>query len=193
MPASEFASNVAHPRFGKGPRRTGLDVEGTADGKVFLHWHSGPGVRVPGTAIAADVSRQRPATIPVTHYYDAKRTCRKCGRPFLFFAEEQKHWYEALAFPLEADCLECPPCRKGEQKLRALHRRYDALLARPDRGAADTLELVRCAVQLVESSVFTPKALPRLRALLKPLLAHRQAPSHAEAAALLSAIDRIAA
>jgi hypothetical protein len=129
----------------------------------------------------------------VTHYFDAKRVCRKCGRRFLFFAEEQKHWYEELGFPLEADCLECPPCRKDEQELRALHRRYDALLATPDRGAADTLELVRCAVQLVESSVFTPKALPRLRALLGPLLAHRQAPLRTEAAALRSRIDRIAA
>jgi len=160
---------------------------------VFLHWHSGPGVRVPGTAIAADLPRRRPATIPVTHYYDAKRACRKCGRPFLFFAEEQKHWYEALAFPLEADCLECPPCRKDERKLRTLHRQYDALLARADRSEADTLELVRCALQLLESSVFTPKALPQLRALLRPLLADASGPRHAEATALLSRIKGIAA
>jgi hypothetical protein len=160
---------------------------------VFLHWHSGPGVRVPNTAVAADLSRQRPATVPVTHYFDAKRVCRKCGRPFLFFAEEQKHWYEELGFPLEADCLECPPCRKDEQKLRALHRRYDALLARPNRGAADTLDLVRCAVQLVESSVFTPKALPRLRSLLRPLLADRAGRHHAEATVLLLRIKGIAA
>ena len=71
---------MEHPRFGKGPRRTGLDVAGTPDGKVFLHWHSGPGVRVPNTAVAADLSRQKPATVPVTHYFDAKRVCRKCGR-----------------------------------------------------------------------------------------------------------------
>jgi hypothetical protein len=180
---------VKHLRFGKGPRRTGLDVEATPDGKVFLHWHSGPSVRVPNTAIAADLARQQPATVPVTHYYDAKRVCRKCGRPYLFFAEEQKHWYEELGFPLEADCVECQPCRRDEQKLRALHRRYDALLARQNRSEAETLELVTCAVQLVESSVFTPKALPRLRALLKPLLAGR----NAEAAALLSRIDGIAA
>ena len=42
----------------------------------------------------------------MTHYFDAKRVCRKCERPFLFFAEEQKYWYEDLRFPLEADCLD---------------------------------------------------------------------------------------
>lgn len=189
----EYASFVEHPRFGQAPRRTGLDVANTPDGTVYCHWHSPVGVRVPGTAIAADVARQRPATIPVTHYYDAKRACRKCSRPFLFFAEEQKHWYEALGFPLEADCLECPPCRKDERKLRALHRQYDALVARADRSATDTLELVRCALPLVESSVFSPKALPRLRALLKPLLADQSGPCHAEATALLSRINSIAA
>lgn len=190
---SEYAGYVEHPRFGRSPRRTGLDVANTPDGTVYCHWHSPAGVRVPNTAIAADVARQKPATIPVTHYYDAKRVCRKCGRPFLFFAEEQKHWYEELGFPLEADCLECPPCRKDAQKLRALHRQYDALLARADRSEADTLELVRCALQLLESSVFTPKALPRLRALLRPLLADPSGPRHAEATALLSRIAGIAA
>ena len=184
----EYASFVEHPRFGRAPRRTGLDVADTADGTVYCHWHSPAGVRVPCTDLAADVARQKPATIPVTHYYDAKRTCRKCGRRFLFFAEEQKYWYETLGFPLEADCLECPPCRKDEQKLRALHRKYDALLASADRSASDTLELVRCALQLVESSVFSPKSLARLRALLKPLLADQSGPHHADAAALLDTL-----
>jgi hypothetical protein len=31
----------------------------------------------------------------------------------LLFAEEQKYWYEELKFPLEANCLDCVPCRKG--------------------------------------------------------------------------------
>jgi hypothetical protein len=52
------------------------------------------------TAVAADVSRQIFTTMPVTHYFDVKRVCRGCQRPFLFFADEQKHWYEELGFSI---------------------------------------------------------------------------------------------
>src|SRR5262245_57928602 len=93
---NRYAAYVEHPRFGQGPRYTGLEVANSSDGTVYCHWHSPEGVRVPKTAIAANLSNQRPATLPVTHYFDATRTCRKCGRPFLFFAEEQQYWYEVL-------------------------------------------------------------------------------------------------
>lgn len=191
-PPAEYADYIAHPRFGRKPRVTGLDVTDTRDGKVCCHWHSPPGVRVPNTALVADVTRQRPATVAVTHYFDTKRVCRKCKRPFLFFAEEQKYWYEALAFPLEADCLECPPCRKGEQKLRVVREKYDALLLLTARKKADTLELVTCALDLVESSVFSVKLLPKLRGLLKPLLVDAEGPSYTRARTVLDRLDRIA-
>ena len=58
------------------------------------------------------MSRQSPAMVPVTHYYDVTRTCRDCDRPFIFFAQEQKHWYEQLGLPLEADCAR----RDGERR-----------------------------------------------------------------------------
>jgi hypothetical protein len=137
----------------------------------------------------ADVARQAPATIHVTHYFDAKRVCRKCRRPFLFFAEEQKYWYEDLEFPLEADCLDCPPCRKDEQRLRVIRQKYDALLAETARAEADTLELVECGLLLVEAVVFSVKVLPKLRALLKPLLIDAEGPCYVRAQALMSRID----
>ena len=191
-PAAEYAGFVEHPRYGKGPRFTGLDVADSADGRVYCHWHSPPGVRVPNTAVAADVSRQGKATLHVTHYFDARRVCRKCGRPFLFFAEEQKHWYEELMFPLEADCLDCPPCRKDEQRLRAVRQKYDALLAKRLRTQAETLELVECGLSLVESVLFSAKLLPRLRGLLKPLLLAAEEPYYTRARALMSAINESA-
>jgi len=191
--ASRYGDFVEHPRHGKGPRLTGLDVFDTPDGRVYCHWHSPPGVRVPNTAVPADVARQAPATIPVTHYFDVRRVCRKCGRPFLFFAEEQKYWYEDLRFPLEADCLECVPCRKDEQQLRLIRRKYDALRAETVRTEADTLELVACGLVLVESSVFSKRILPKLRGVLKPLLANREGPSYTQAQALVSRINGVAA
>lgn len=190
---AEYAHYVAHPRFGRKPRITGLDVSNTVDGKVYCHWHSPAGVRVPNTAVVADVTRQRPATVAVTHYFDAKRTCRKCERPFLFFAEEQKYWYEVLAFPLEADCLECPPCRTNEQKLRVAREKYDALLLKTTRTQSDTLALVTCALDLIDSSLFSIKLLPKLRGLLKPLLIDADGPRSARAQAVLERLRRIAA
>src|SRR5262245_24947594 len=85
---------VEHPRWGSRPRRTGLDVTHIRyGGDAILRWQDSParGVRViRGTAVAADLERQSPGTIPVTHYYDLERRCRDCGRLFLFFALEQK-------------------------------------------------------------------------------------------------------
>ncbi|MBL8346846.1 MAG: zinc-ribbon domain containing protein [Rubrivivax sp.] len=184
VPADPYADFVPHPRFGRGPRRTGLDPANTPDGSVFLHWHSGPEVRVPGTAIAANTTDQCQATVPVTHYFDARRVCRQCARPFLFFAEEQKHWYEELKFPLEADCLECVPCRKAEQRLQAAQRRYASLLGHPQRSVAETLELVECGVFLVEAGVFSKKSLPKLLGLLKAVGAAPGSAHHEQALVL---------
>ena len=189
---ADWSDYVEHPRYGRRPRLTGLDpIPNLLDGSVFLHWHSPAGVRVPYTAFAADLSRQPRATVPVTHYFDAKRQCRDCSRPFLFFAEEQKHWYEVLQFPLEADCLECVPCRKDAQQLRVARQKYDELLARTERSETDTLQLVECGLLLVESSVFSKKVLPKLRALLKPLLASAEGASYAAAHALILGISGI--
>jgi hypothetical protein len=190
--AADYFGFVEHPRYGKGPRFTGLDVADSLDGKVYCHWHSPVGVRVPSTAVAADVARQRPATLHVTHYFDAKRVCRKCGRSFLFFAEEQKYWYEDFEFPLEADCLECAACRKDEQRLRLIRQKYEALLRETARTDGDTLELVECGVLLLESSVFSTKVLPRLRGLLKPLTVDAGGPSSVRALALMSRMDGMA-
>ena len=188
-PAAEYSGFVEHPRYGKEPRFTGLDVTDSPDGKVYCHWHSPAGVRVPNTAVVADVARQGTVTLHVTHYFDAKRVCRKCGRPFLFFAEEQKHWYEDLKFPLEADCLDCAPCRKDEQRVRVMRQKYDALLEDTARTDADTLELVECGLFLVESVVFSAKLLPKLRGLLKPLLVDAAGPYYTRVQALMSRIN----
>ena len=188
VPVDQYSDFVAHPRFGKGPRRTGLDPANEPDGSVLLHWHSGPEVRVPGTAIVANLAKQSPATGHITHYFDSKRSCRACGRPFLFFAEEQKHWYEELQFPLEANCLECVPCRKAEQRLQAAQRRYSLLLAKTERSEEEALELVECGVLLVESAVFSHKSLPRLLGLLKPVLSAPASARHSQATALRARI-----
>jgi hypothetical protein len=168
--SSQFREFVTHPRYGQGPRITGLDPENDfATGSVFLHWHSPEGVRIPNTAIPADVSRQVPATVQVTHYFDAKRQCIDCRLPFIFFAAEQKYWYEELGFPLEADCVRCVVCRKKQQGLDLNRLRYEELCHVHDRTREENLELAECALSLVEAGVFGKRQIERIRGTLKKI------------------------
>ena len=87
----KYAAFVEHPRYGRRPNVTGLNPAdnnysidpATGYYRVSLGWR---GPKIANTAIRADLTRQTPATIPITHYFDLERTCRDCGRPFIFFA-----------------------------------------------------------------------------------------------------------
>lgn len=162
----EFDNYVEHPRFGSHPQVTGSNPEADPGGRVFLHWHSPEAARIPNTAIAADLSRQGPATVPVTHYFDVRRTCRDCHRPFIFFAREQKYWYEELGFPLESDCVRCVPCRKGQQGLALKRERYEELFHVAERTVDESLEMADCCLSLVEASLFSARQTARVRMLL---------------------------
>jgi Probable zinc-ribbon domain len=166
--APEFREFVRHPRYGQGPRITGLNPEPDF-ASIVLHWHSPTSSRIPNTAIAADVSRQSPATVPVTHYFDVTRICRDCGKPFIFFAAEQKHWYEELGFTLDSDCVRCVVCRKAQQGVDRKRHRYEELFHVANRTTEQEMELADCGVSLVESGVFHPRQLQHMRAVLKRL------------------------
>lgn len=161
----EYADYVEHPRYGRSPRWTGSNPH-TDYGRVFLHWHSPRECRIPDTAIAANVARQAASTVGVTHYYDVKRRCRDCGRPFIFFAEEQRHWYEVLDFGLDSDCVRCVDCRKAQRDTTHVRERYVHLLAQSNRTDKETLELIDCALTLMERDVFGRRTLERVRHLL---------------------------
>ena len=201
MKSDSFEYYVAHPRYGKRPRITGFDPD-LMDPEVNLHWNATSGAeiraqykaatgedfpfahllpadqkepaRIPATAIRADLKRQSPATVPVTHYYDLKRVCRDCDLPFIFFADEQQYWYESLGFPLEADCVRCTECRKKVQALVALRTRYDKLIHVDPRSDTETTELIDAALTLVENAVFGKKVCERLRACAKKLPKNRR-------------------
>ncbi|MDB5335271.1 MAG: hypothetical protein JWN70_890 [Planctomycetaceae bacterium] len=189
----KFAAYVDHPRYGRGPRYTGLNPDCLAP-DVSLHWnstshreiaqrfqaltgqtwrvadqwfHTTEVKRIPGTAVVADLTRQSRATVQVTHYFDLDRICRDCSRPFIFFADEQKYWYEELGFGLDSDCVRCVACRKPRQVIAQRLKQYNKLLNLPVRGIDENVELADCCLSLIESSVFTPKQLQRVRALIK--------------------------
>lgn len=162
----EYADFVDHPRYGRRPHVTGLNPETVFGGDTFLHWHSPRESRIPNTAIPADLSRQAPATVPVTHYFDLKRQCRDCGRAFIFFAREQKHWYEDLGFPLESDCVRCVPCRKRQRGLARRRERYEELFHVQDKTLDQTLEMADCCLALIEAGTFPRRQLDTARMLL---------------------------
>jgi len=186
-PTGDYDRYADHPRYGKRPRVTGNNPAEDFDA-VYLHSHNGPfygddsvpghwhgfprwfwddGTRtVPDTAIAADLDAQTPATVGVTHYFDLDKVCRDCRRRFLFFAEEQKHWYEELRLPLEADAVRCCDCRRTVRETKVMHRRYEELVALTERSAEQSLQAAELYLELAEAAVFGHERLERVRGLL---------------------------
>ncbi len=134
---------------------------------INFHWHSPEPARIANTAIQADVSLQRFTTMPVTHYFDVKRVCHGCQRPFLFFAAEQKHWYEELGFSIEADCNRCVPCRKQQQGIARQRESYQRLFHIEHRTPEENLEMAECCLALIEASVFDRRQTERVRMLIR--------------------------
>jgi uncharacterized protein YbaR (Trm112 family) len=158
----KYAEYAEHPRYGRGPRFTGLDVEPS---KLIC----GHGNKICGTAVKADTSKQRNATVPFPYYYDVEAVCEKCGRPFIFFAEEQKYWYEKLGFYLWATAVCCPSCRKELQSLRRKQRRYEDLIHVSDRTTEENLEMADCSLALIEEGIFDRRQTEQVRAILNRL------------------------
>ncbi len=169
----DYGEFVEHPRYGRRPRITGLNpVQNRPEpGEpwVKFHWLSSRESRIPNTAIEADISKQTITTMGVTHYFDERRTCRECDAPFIFFAAEQKHWYEDLGFSLEADCVHCIHCRKKRQAIAAMRERYEQLFHVAALSEAERIEMAECCLSLVEAGVFSPRKTEQVRALLNRL------------------------
>jgi len=194
---SKYDSYVEHPRYGCRPRFTGLSPDPN-DLKVQLHSNATnvhelqkravqvfgkklgymtrlekmtpkEPVRISGTAIKAEPSLQNHPTVPVTHYFDVERVCRDCKQPFIFFAEEQKYWYEALKFPLDSDCIRCPKCRKTDRFISRTRATYEQLAGKTDRDWKDDLRMASSALTLVEDGLFGNRVIQTIRRLLKKI------------------------
>ncbi len=160
----EYATYVEHPRFGRGPRFTDVTPEPELLGYRLTTYLSA--YLIPGTAIEADLEHQTPSPVPVLYYFDLKRVCINCKRPFIFFAEEQKHWYETLGFTLDSACVRCVPCRKRQQSIASTRKRYEELVHVPDPTIEEHLEMAECCMSLIEASVFDRRQTERVRMLL---------------------------
>ncbi len=125
--------------------------------------------RIANTAVASDLAKQTPATIPVTHYFNLERQCRDCKRQFIFFAAEQKHWYEQLGFGLDSDCVRCVDCRKKQQGIARQRKIYESLFHVADRGEQQSLRMAGACLYLIEHDVFPTRQTQRVRTLLNSI------------------------
>ncbi|MBK8270368.1 MAG: zinc-ribbon domain containing protein [Planctomycetes bacterium] len=136
-------------------------------------------MRIPDTAIEANGSRQKWVAgtssygfgLYVRYYFDVKRECRDCKRPFIFFAEEQKYWYERLGIPLEIDCVRCFGCRRKQRKIERARKRYNELFAISEPASPELIELVSLSLDMIKDGEFAahPRTFGRIRMWLNRL------------------------
>jgi hypothetical protein len=89
------------------------------------------------------------------YYVDLLRDCRDCGRSFLFFAQEQKYWFEELQlqFYVDADCAHCSECRARQHDARTQLARFSAAMKTPDLNGKDLMKLIDDAAVLLQAGV----------------------------------------
>lgn len=142
---------VPHPRYGAESVASG---EGLSEATVRAsYWGYHDAVLYPESAIVADWRRQNFSTFPRGTYVDLRERCRDCGREFLFFAREQKHWYEELGFYVDARCVRCPACRKTEGTLRRRFTRYAEAVAKRELDDAELLTALGDALFVWEAGL----------------------------------------
>lgn len=153
---------VDHPRYGSRPILSG---ERWTEGEIRrAFWAYGSVQFFPETAITADITRQNYGYCPRRVYVDIARNCKTCSRPFLWFALEQKFWFEELGFFVDAQCHHCQGCRRSQHLLRARRKDYDALIAKVDKTRAEWGRLERLGTALWEAGEITkPETLLRSR------------------------------
>ena len=157
MSENEYENYVIHPRFGQGPRITGLTIPNLNNPNTPR-----PKGFILDTAVRANIAKLPYEIIPTELYHDLKRVCRSCNQNFIFFAEEQQYWYEDLKLPLQADAVNCVTCRRKVRELKNLKSRYDDLVHQK-RTAIESVELIENAIILIEEGVFMKKIISNLK------------------------------
>jgi hypothetical protein len=105
----------------------------TSEGHTSRAWdlHPDDVSKLPPGAVRADMSRQVFGLGgPLIFYIDRTRTCCRCGKEFVFRADEQRYWYETLRFTLDSVAIRCASCRRESRRDRERAARHvDAVAA----------------------------------------------------------------
>ena len=176
---------VPHPRFGSESLNSG--VQGISREAILRsYWGYGTEQIFPESVLMADANKQNYSVFPRQCYVDMLKTCRSCARPFIFFAAEQKHWFEVLGFYVDADCVHCPECRQNRRAAKREVQRYSQLVQIAEPTNLELQELVNIAGHLFAQG--TLKNLARLGQLKNRASQH--IPDYAGTAALAHALQQ---
>lgn len=145
---SGYKPYVNHPRYGDKPIYSGNKY--TLEEILSSHWQYDKEHIFSETAIPADIEKQNYSIYPRKLYVDIEKKCIQCNRWFIFYAIEQKFWYETLGFYIDADCVKCVECRKKEQEIKHLMHTYENLSKKEKRSDEETSILKNTALELYQ-------------------------------------------
>ncbi len=175
-------SFVEHPRYGSLPHVSRIRVPESETRSGF--WSLRRDDLFPESVLLADTEKQNYSVFPRRYYVDVRRVCRQCDRPFIFFAKEQRYWFETLRFFVDADCVQCPDCRRESRSVQRRMRRYSDAMARQRLNDDELDTLLRDATFLLGKGVL--KNLNTLGALKNRAM--KQLPHSASVLALSQAL-----
>lgn len=173
---------VPHPRYGASPRPSGVQIPETDLRRGY--WRLRRETLFLETALIAETTKQNFAVYPRKYYVDVLRSCRTCHRPFIFFAREQRYWYETLRFFVDADCVRCPDCRRDSRAVHRRLRRYSDLFAKAEPTRKELMFMVDDGIYLLAHGVL--KNLHNLGAMKNRAM--KEIPDYPEVACLAEAI-----
>ncbi|WP_444922492.1 zinc-ribbon domain-containing protein [Microbulbifer sp. CnH-101-G] len=153
---SNTRNYVDHPRYGKSP----IPSENSFSSEEIerSHWRYGNVKFFPETAILANIDKQDYAIYPRKMYVDIEEQCEVCKRPFIFFAKEQKYWFEELHFYVDAHCTRCIDCRKKDQEIKRLQTSYCELVSKGKHTSEESNKLKNIALELLQLGIIKDKS-----------------------------------
>jgi len=179
------ATLAPHPRAREMARKpAGRAARLSADEIRAQCWQVRRDVVLAETAVLANVDLQDYCCFPRRIYVDLLKTCATCCRPFLFYANEQRFWFEVLRLPVDVDCVDCAPCRKQRHRVRACQARYASALHAPRLDAKDMKAFVDDTLFMFEQGLL--RDLARVGAIKNRAL--RELPGYSGTQALAQAV-----
>lgn len=139
---------VPHPRYGSQPIIS--DHVYSKNEIDRAHWRYAGLSYFAETAIPAETEKQNYADYSRKLYVDIEETCKSCQREFIFFALEQKYWFEELKFWVDSHCIKCINCRKRDFEIKQMQIKYSNLISKIDRTAEETLIVKAIGQELFE-------------------------------------------
>lgn len=169
----DFTNYVEHPRYGRGPIFTNLIPSLSKRDEFVLIGRAGScRSRINGTAVIADMEKQSGCAYAVKYYFDEKKCCPGCNRPFIFFAQQQKYWFDELGFNISTAGKWCYDCRQLRIGLKRNLLRYAELKNNDNRNIAESIEMAEICLTELEAGRFTERQTQTVRALLNVLSKH---------------------